>query len=122
MQQQSNQPMMATEEIPSVASSFSYESPLNAYDEAFTEARLPREHWQNVMNRVKGLGTNGMQERQRRAQRILREDGATYNLSSDPLTPSVWSLDLIPNIIDSQQWQSLEQGLVQRSTLFGFYC
>ncbi|GAB3480428.1 circularly permuted type 2 ATP-grasp protein [Marinomonas epiphytica] len=118
MQQQSNQPMMATEDIPSVATSFSYESPVNAYDEAFTEARLPREHWQNVINRIKGLGTNGMLERQRRAQRILREDGATYNLSSDPLTPSVWSLDLIPNVIDSQQWQNLEQGLVQRSTLF----
>ena len=59
-----------------------------------------------------------MLDRQRRAQRILREDGATYNLTSDPLTPSVWSLDLIPNIIPTEEWLTIEQGLAQRSTLF----
>ncbi len=118
MQQQSSQTMMATEEIPSVASTFTYAQPLHAFDEAFAENRLPRPHWQHLLNKIGELGHSGIHERQRRAQRILREDGATYNLSSDPLTPSVWALDLIPHIIDTAKWQAIETGLKQRSNLF----
>ncbi|MCV2401585.1 circularly permuted type 2 ATP-grasp protein [Marinomonas sp. C2222] len=97
---------------------FTYPAPVNAYDEAFTEERLPRPHWQSLLNRIGKFTVDEMLDRQRRAQRILREDGATYNLTSDPLTPSVWSLDLIPNIISSDEWSTVEQGLAQRSHLF----
>ncbi|MBJ7537144.1 circularly permuted type 2 ATP-grasp protein [Marinomonas sp. C1424] len=96
----------------------SYDQPINAYDEAFKENRQPRPHWEHLLKSVRALGDEEMLNKQRRAQRILREDGATYNLTSDPLTPSVWSLDLIPNVIHHQEWQAIEKGLVQRSTLF----
>ncbi|MBD5769661.1 circularly permuted type 2 ATP-grasp protein [Marinomonas colpomeniae] len=95
-----------------------YETPMNAYDEAFTPDRQPRTHWEPLLRTMGDLTNEEMQDRQRRAQRILREDGATYNLTSDPLTPSVWSLDLIPNIIPTDEWLGIEQGLAQRSTLF----
>jgi uncharacterized circularly permuted ATP-grasp superfamily protein/uncharacterized alpha-E superfamily protein len=95
-----------------------YEMPMDAFDEAFTEDRQPRPHWEHLLNSIRGLSNVGMVDRQARAQRILREDGATYNLTSDPLTPSVWSLDLIPNVIQSDEWQHIEEGLAQRSSLF----
>lgn len=95
-----------------------YDTPVNAYDEAFMEDRQPRPHWEPILRSMENLTAEEMHDRQRRAQRILREDGATYNLTSDPLTPSVWSLDLIPNIIETNEWLSIEQGLAQRSTLF----
>lgn len=95
----------------------SYDQPINAYDEAFKEDRQPRSQWRDILAHVEQLGTEGLMDRERRVQRILREDGATYNLTSDPLTPSVWSLDLIPNIIQSDEWQHIETGLAQRSTL-----
>ncbi|WP_339721995.1 circularly permuted type 2 ATP-grasp protein [Marinomonas primoryensis] len=95
-----------------------YDSPMNAYDEAFTEDRQPRAHWAPLLHSMGNLTDEEMLDRQHRAQRILREDGATYNLTSDPLTPSVWSLDLIPNIITTDEWLATEQGLAQRSTLF----
>jgi len=95
-----------------------YDTPTNAYDEAFTKDRQPRPHWEPLLRSMGNLSNEEMLDRQRRAQRILREDGATYNLTSDPLTPSVWSLDLIPNIIPTDEWLATEQGLAQRSTLF----
>ena len=99
------------------ASCSTYQKTMDAYDEAFMEDRQPRPHWEHLLNSIKGLGETGMLDRHKRAQRILREDGATYNLTNDPLTPSVWSLDLIPNIIQSSEWQHIEAGLAQRSTL-----
>ncbi|WP_417529183.1 circularly permuted type 2 ATP-grasp protein [Marinomonas shanghaiensis] len=104
------------DEKPTLSST--YDTPMHAYDEAFTEDRQPRPHWESIMRHMGSLTNEEMLDRQRRAQRILREDGATYNLSSDPLTPSVWSLDLIPNIIQTEEWLTIEQGLAQRSTLF----
>ncbi|ETX10501.1 hypothetical protein MUS1_14810 [Marinomonas ushuaiensis DSM 15871] len=104
------------DEKPTLSSA--YDTPMNAYDEAFTEDRQPREHWKSLLQSMGNLNSEEMLDRQRRAQRILREDGATYNLTSDPLTPSVWSLDLMPNIIPTDEWINIEQGLTQRSTLF----
>ena len=104
------------DEKPTLSSA--YDKPINAYDEAFTEDRQPRAHWEALLRNISNLSDEEMLDRQRRAQRILREDGATYNLTSDPLTPSVWSLDLIPNIIPTDEWLEIEQGLAQRSNLF----
>ncbi|MCB5161070.1 circularly permuted type 2 ATP-grasp protein [Marinomonas algarum] len=98
--------------------SSTYEQPRNAYDEAFMEDRQPRPHWEILLRNMAGYTEEEVLDKQRRAQRILREDGATYNLTSDPLTPSVWSLDLIPNIIPTHEWRLIEQGLTQRSHLF----
>ncbi|MEO9273725.1 circularly permuted type 2 ATP-grasp protein [Marinomonas sp. 5E14-1] len=104
------------DEKPTLSSA--YDIPLNAYDETFMSDRQPRKHWEPMLRGMSNLTNEEMLDRQRRAQRILREDGATYNLNSDPLTPSVWSLDLIPNIIPTDEWLAIEQGLAQRSTLF----
>ncbi|VTN08956.1 Domain of uncharacterised function (DUF404) [Raoultella terrigena] len=48
----------------------------------------------------------------------MRDDGATYNLNGDPLSPNVWSLDIIPNLLAEDEWLTLERGLAQRSLLF----
>ncbi|MFD1381943.1 circularly permuted type 2 ATP-grasp protein [Rhodanobacter aciditrophus] len=95
-----------------------YEQPNGAYDEAFDLNRMARPQWQAILECIKGLGTEGMQDRHRRAQRILRDDGATYNLKNDPLSPNVWALDILPNTISAAEWQTLELALAQRSTLF----
>lgn len=89
-----------------------------AYDEAFDHERLTRSHWKLVFDSLTNIGAEGIRDRQMRAQRILRDDGATYDLKSDPLSPTVWSLDIIPYVIDHQEWLQLEAGIEQRSKLF----
>lgn len=105
----------ALSEAPFVAP---YASSNTAFDEAFEDNRQPRLPWQAVMSAVQQLGSEGMQDRHHRAQRILRDDGATYNLKSDPLSPNVWSLDIIPQVIMESEWRGLETALKQRAKLF----
>jgi len=68
-----------------------YPQPGGAYDETFDSERSTRPHWQRVIDSITKLGQESMENRQRQAHRILRDDGATYNLNSDPLSPSMWS-------------------------------
>ncbi len=89
-----------------------------AYDEAFNDGRVSRPHWKLVLDNLSTLGAEGIHDRQIRAQRILRDDGATYDLKSDPLSPSVWSLDIVPYVIEQSDWKRIEAGINQRSRLF----
>lgn len=92
-------------------------APSKAYDEAFDASHGLRPHWQSLLDKLTKLGVQGMRDRQAHAQRILRDDGATYNLKSDPLSPNVWALDIIPNVIPEAEWYVLEAGLKQRANL-----
>ncbi len=95
-----------------------YPASQHAFDEVYDEQRAPRTHWKPLLEHLTKLNEEGLDDRHHRAQRILRDDGATYDLKNDPLTPDVWSLDIIPNLIHWQEWQRLEKGITQRSTLF----
>lgn len=90
----------------------------NAYDEVYDEDNSVKPHWQSILSYFSSLRAERLDELQRLAQRILRDDGATYDLKNDPLLPKVWSLDIIPNTIDIAKWQTLETGLIQRAELF----
>ncbi|MGX9419332.1 circularly permuted type 2 ATP-grasp protein [Vibrio sp. RC27] len=89
-----------------------------AYDEAFDDARFIRSHWTRIFENLNKLGSKGIIDRQLRAQRILRDDGATYDLKNDPLSPAVWSLDIVPYAIDHTEWEGIEAGVAQRAKLF----
>ncbi len=95
-----------------------YPHPEGTYDEAFTESRIARPHWQRLVESISSLGKDGLSDRERRALRILRDDGATYNLAAEPMSPKVWSLDPIPSVIHDKEWQKIESALIERSTLF----
>ncbi|TBR42809.1 hypothetical protein CBF23_006435 [Marinomonas agarivorans] len=94
-----------------------YDAPTHAYDEALDETRLPRHPWQFLLQQLQTLGDVGVQDCKRQAQRILREDGAVYDLSHEVKTSRVWALDIVPNIIAASEWQQIEQGLQQRARL-----
>jgi hypothetical protein len=98
--------------------SFVGNAPTAIYNEACDLTNTLHPHWTEVMNSVSEMGVEGMENRLRQAQRILRDDGATYNLNGDPLSPNVWALDIIPNLLAEEEWSSVERGLAQRSRLF----
>ncbi|MDV6251752.1 circularly permuted type 2 ATP-grasp protein [Vibrio sp. EA2] len=95
-----------------------YQAAKKAYDEAYDDIQQTRLHWQPLFTHLDKLKDGHLEDLQKRAQRILRDDGATYDLKNDPLSPTVWSLDVLPNIIDQSEWQETEKGLAQRSELF----
>ncbi len=76
-------------------------------------------HWHYLLNSLEKMGPEAFADRQAKALRILRDDGATYNIYSDKTSPSrTWGLDLVPSLISSEQWSGIEAGLVERSELF----
>merc|ERR1712000_436595 len=75
-----------------------------------------RPHWLGILDSLYGL--EDMNDRQQKALRILRDDGATYNIYGDLNQQSTtWNLDLVPNVIGSEDWAGVESGLLERSEL-----
>lgn len=104
----------------------SSESPLNLDwyqvqpgigDEMWDGAQV-QGHWAYFMRSLQELGFAEMERRRQEANRLLRENGVTYNIYSDPQGYNrIWDLDPIPSLIDSEQWASIEAGLVERAEL-----
>lgn len=81
-----------------------------------TAERSP--HDQQLLRTLSRLGSNRLGKRRKEAQRLLRENGATFNDFDTVNTPRYWQFDPVPLIIGHQDWSRIEQGLIQRAELF----
>jgi uncharacterized circularly permuted ATP-grasp superfamily protein/uncharacterized alpha-E superfamily protein len=88
-----------------------------AWDEAYAQDGAVREHWQYLLGSLEALGAEEFGNRQQALERILRDDGATYNDYSAGLVARPWTLDPIPLLIDSQEWNRIESGVRERAEL-----
>jgi len=86
------------------------------YDEAYADQPQMREHWKYLLDSLETLGVSGISERHRKAERILRDDGATYNSGSLRLAKT-WQLDPVPVLLESGEWGAIESGLLERAEL-----
>ena len=95
-----------------------YATRLEAYDEMYAGEGQPLPHWQMLMQELDQLGREGLEQRRQEAQRLLRENGVTFNIF-DGLsgTSRPWKLDPIPLFISSDEWSQIETGLMQRAEL-----
>ncbi len=95
-----------------------YAPPEGVYDELCQSSGSPRPHWAGVMESMDAVGRDGLLARAAEARRLLRENGVTYNVYSDPQgTERPWPLDPVPLLMDSSEWAGIETGLVQRAEL-----
>jgi len=95
-----------------------YAPPGGAYDELCVAPGTPRTHWAGVMDSLESLGRDGLLARAAEARRLLRDNGVTYNVYSDPQgMERPWPLDPLPMLMDSGEWAGIETGLTQRAEL-----
>ena len=95
-----------------------YQVEPGAYDEMWTADQKPHAHWQYFIDALQKLGIDELENRRHEAQRILRENGVTYNVYDDPNgLHRPWELDPIPFLISSEEWSTVESGLIQRAEL-----
>ena len=88
-------------------------------DEAWADDGTVKPHWQYLFNSLRDLGPDVLREREQKARRILRDDGATFNIHGGDGNPSSsWELDCVPRIIGSEDWGQIEAGLLERAELF----
>ncbi|MEQ1638242.1 MAG: circularly permuted type 2 ATP-grasp protein [Methylococcales bacterium] len=95
-----------------------YATQLGIYDEMYTTKTKALPYWERFMGALDNLGDVELEQRRREAQRLLRENGVTYNVYGDAqkLTRP-WRLDPIPLLISSEEWLTIEAGLKQRADL-----
>ncbi|MFO1370960.1 MAG: circularly permuted type 2 ATP-grasp protein [Candidatus Competibacteraceae bacterium] len=90
----------------------------SAYDEMLTSSGELRPHWENLVRLLDGMGSEELAHRQAEVQRLLQEDGVTYNTYDDPHgSQRHWVVDTIPLLMTGEEWGVLATGLEQRSRL-----
>jgi len=86
------------------------------YDELLAPGGGLRPQWNAFFAR---LGTAGLRDLHRREMLLklqVEEHGVTYNVYSDEHGPARrWSLDLLPFLVGSEDWQIIEAAVIQRA-------
>jgi uncharacterized circularly permuted ATP-grasp superfamily protein/uncharacterized alpha-E superfamily protein len=77
-----------------------------------------RTRWKQVAAEMAGLGPSGLIARRSEVARLLRNEGATYNVTRDGQSRrQAWSLDPWPLVVDADEWAALESAVAQRVRL-----
>lgn len=98
--------------------SFFYPSPVDGVDEAYTANGDIHAHWQYLLQSLQSLGSEAIEDRQKKTRRILRDDGATYKIYDEPDANQIWQLNPVPLLINSDEWSQTESALIERAELF----
>jgi uncharacterized circularly permuted ATP-grasp superfamily protein/uncharacterized alpha-E superfamily protein len=95
-----------------------YPASEGAFDELLADDGKLRPHFSKLIGTLEEFSTAELQRRSDTCQRLVHEQGITYNVYGDPRgMERPWQLDPIPFIIAPEEWQALEEGLIQRATL-----
>ena len=95
-----------------------YPTQLGIYDEMYATDNKAFPYWERFMVALETMGTEKLELRRREAQRLLRENGVTYNVYGDSQNLTrPWKLDPVPLLISSEEWAVIEAGLKQRAEL-----
>ncbi len=77
-----------------------------------------RTRWKQVAAELAGLGPSGLLARRTELARLLRNEGATYNVTRDNQSRrQAWSLDPCPLVLDEDEWGRLDAAVAQRVEL-----
>ncbi len=88
------------------------------YDEMCSAPGLIRPHWQELMRSLDEMGVQELISRSDEVQRLLQENGVTYNVYDDLRgTQRPWAVDPIPLLMTGEEWKVIEAGLQQRARL-----
>jgi uncharacterized circularly permuted ATP-grasp superfamily protein/uncharacterized alpha-E superfamily protein len=95
-----------------------YATQPGAWDEMLDPAAGIRPHWTELVATLARFDTREWSARQQRIQRLLRENGVTYNVYDEPRGYSrAWQVDPVPLVLDVAEWLGIEAGLTQRARL-----
>ena len=94
----------------------------NAYDEMFGGPNQPRPHYDRLYERFSELPMEVLERRQLAAERSFLHQGITFTVYSDNKgTERIFPYDLLPRIISSTEWETIERGLHQRITAINLF-
>jgi uncharacterized circularly permuted ATP-grasp superfamily protein len=88
------------------------------YDEMYgldASRKQPLDHYQAYQNWAKGYSPEAMAGKRAQADAAFRQVGITFAVYGDDAgTERLIPFDLIPRVIPSKEWETLQKGLIQR--------
>jgi uncharacterized circularly permuted ATP-grasp superfamily protein/uncharacterized alpha-E superfamily protein len=105
---------------PAASLTASYHSPAaGGWDELVDGEGKLRPQWETLAAELDRLGgAHELGRRGEHAQRLIRENGVTYNVYGDPRgLDRPWQLDTLPQVIGGAEWDRVAAGLAQRAHL-----
>ncbi|TWC15840.1 MULTISPECIES: circularly permuted type 2 ATP-grasp protein [unclassified Pseudomonas] len=88
------------------------------YHELLDDHGAVRPHWRRLFDQLQRSTPAQLMQRQALLARQIQENGVTYNVYADPKgADRPWELDLLPHVIDAQEWKQLSAGIAQRARL-----
>jgi uncharacterized circularly permuted ATP-grasp superfamily protein/uncharacterized alpha-E superfamily protein len=95
-----------------------YEPSPGYFDEMVDIECQVRPHWQPLREPLERMGEVEFARRWQEGQRVIHENGTTYNVYSDPQDAvRPWPLDPLPWVLDGAEWASISAAIAQRATL-----
>ena len=93
------------------------------YDEMRSGDGSVRPQWRGLVRQLSAMGPGELQRRWQQGQRMIQDNGVTYNVYGDPRgMDRPWQLDPVPMIVDAGEWAKLEAALIQRARLLNAIC
>ncbi|RZU38295.1 putative circularly permuted ATP-grasp superfamily protein [Fluviicoccus keumensis] len=88
------------------------------YHEIFTAEGEVHPHWRDFHALLAAMTPEQMQHRTELVERLVQENGITYNIYSTATdTSRPWRLGSVPNLIPAAEWQEIAAGIAQRADL-----
>ena len=88
------------------------------WDELLDGGGKIRPHWRRLAAGFRDLGLAELGRREEAAQRLIQSNGVTYNVYGDPQGKErPWLMDLVPLVIEHDEWERLERAVNQRARL-----
>lgn len=92
------------------------------YDETFNSQGLPRPVCHDFLERIETLGLEQLAVHQNAAELQLRNAGITFNVyGHEEGVEKVWPFDVMPRVIDANEWCDIDKGLRQRVTALNLF-
>src|SRR6187401_327327 len=95
-----------------------YSVPEGHFDELRATDGTLRPEWNTFASSERDLSTASCAQANQRIARQIDENGVTYNVyATERGSARPWALDVLPMVIPSPEWVTLERGLRQRARL-----
>ncbi len=93
-----------------------------AYDEMFSAAGIPREHYRALQQTLLKLPPEELRRSQQAADLAFLHEGITFTVyGSKEGTERIFPNDLLPRILSAREWTKVEKGLTQRVTALNLF-
>jgi uncharacterized circularly permuted ATP-grasp superfamily protein len=93
------------------------------YDEIFESGGGARRGSKLLVKRIEDLSEGELLRRQQAAEAALLNLGITFNVyGAEGATERIFPFDLVPRIIEPEDWRVVERGLEQRVTALNAFC